>query len=524
MYIEEVMKPLSPINTPLSHVYEALFESATEGLVVVNVEGQIVLANPRTLELFGYEEDELLGQEIEILIPSSAHHRHRGHRGQFFKHPARRTMGSGFTLSGERKDKSLFPVEISLNHFKVGEEAFVMALVTDISARKEAEEKLAALNMELEERVRIRTRELRESQRLYSLIAKNFPNGLINVFDRTYNYIFVEGKELANLGIESEMLIGMNYLDQLDPEIRAFIHGHLEPVFDGHNSIFEVAYKGNDYELNATGLPNATGEIDQILVVEHNISRQKVAEAQMYEALEKERVLNELKSRFVSMASHEFRTPLSTILSSAGLLTRYDQPEHADKRGRHINRIQKSVRNMVGILEDFLSLDKLEAGMIDCDPVSFDLQSLIDDLVSDMRLSLKVGQTIVVHFEGDTEVFLDPKLVRNVLVNLISNAIKYSPEQSVVEIWVDRGIGELNLKVVDQGIGIPEKEQSQLFGRFFRAGNVTNIEGTGLGLNIVQKYLALMKGEVSFESEEGKGSEFRVKLPVKLSYEKDTVD
>ncbi len=515
---------LGDLNIPVSSVHRALFEAATEGLVVVNKLGTIVLANPRTTELFGFAEDEILGKPVEILLPLKLRDSHQKFRDGYFKRPCQRSMGDDFTLSGRCKDGSEFPVEVSLNHFKIEGEILVMALVTDVTARKQAEAELARLNAELEERVRRRTSQLRDSERLYSLIARNFPNGSINVFDREFNYILVEGKELYKLGVTSEMLTGTNYLAQLDSEIRDYIREHLEPVFEGKNSGFEVSYKNNTYEINATGLPDEDGSINQILVVEHNISRQKQAEARIYAALEKERELNELKSRFVSMASHEFRTPLSTILSSASLLTRYTQPEHEEKKTKHITRIQSSVRNLVGILEDFLSLDKLEAGKIVCQPTELYLSDLIEEVVGDMELILKKEQRIEVNNSATDLVQLDPKLLRNILINLISNAAKYSSEGSVV--WINSYIKAdfIFIKVRDQGIGIPKDEQVYLFDRFFRAGNVTNIQGTGLGLNIVQKYLGLMQGEITYKSEESVGSEFTVKLPVILKNEEDPFD
>ncbi len=515
---------LSELNIPISSIYEALFESASEGLVVINKFGTIQLANPRTTELFGFTKEEMLGQPVEILLPIKLREIHKEFRDKFYQKPVRRSMGNGFTLAGRCKDGSEFPVEVSLNHFKLGDETLVMALVTDVSARKQAEAELAQLNAELEERVRRRTSQLKDSERLYSLIARNFPNGSINVFDREFNYVLVEGKELYKMGVTSEMLTGTNYLAQLDTEIRDYIREHLEPVFEGKNSGFEVSYKNNTYEINATGLPDEDGSINQILVVEHNISRQKQAEARIYAALEKERELNELKSRFVSMASHEFRTPLSTILSSASLLTRYTQPQHEERKSKHIARIQSSVRNLVGILEDFLSLDKLEAGKIRCQPMDLKLIDVIEEVVGDMELNLKKDQRIEVDNQVVDQVHLDPKLLRNILINLVSNAIKYSPEGSVVGIDTHTEADFIFIRVKDQGIGIPKEEQVHLFDRFFRAGNVTNIQGTGLGLNIVQKYLGLMQGEITYKSEESVGSEFTVKLPVILKHEEDPVD
>lgn len=505
-------------------VYKALFDSATEGLLVVGSDGAILLTNPRITELFGYDQEELVGEPIEILLPDHVKKSHVKRRDSYIQKPERRMMGIGMDLSARRKDGSEFPVEISLNAFDSEGERLVMALITDITYRKQAETKLAELNIELESRVKQRTRELRNSQRLYSLIARNFPNGSINVFDRDLNYVFVEGKELYKLGLTSDRLTGTNYLSHLDPEIRDFIQEKLNPVFEGQNCSFEVAFKGNQYELNCVALPDDQGVIDQILVVEHNISRQKQAQEEVRRALEKERELNELKSRFVSMASHEFRTPLSTILTSTSLLTRYDKPEQAPKRQKHLARIQTSVRNLTGILDDFLSLDRLETGAVGCQPMPFDFKEVMDEVVEEMGVILKANQKVNSSFTGSPKVTLDPKLVKNIIINLLSNAIKYSPEGSVIDLHARSNNGHVHMEVADQGIGIPKEDQVHLFDRFFRATNATNIQGTGLGLNIVRKYLHLMHGEISFESEPGIGTRFFVSLPSNLHHEKDSAD
>lgn len=497
-------------------VYRALFESATEGLIVADAHGKILMANPRIQELFGYDLSEMIGSEVEILLPKKIHTVHKTYRKGYFDAPVRRSMGSGRDLYARRKDGSEFPVEVSLNHFQLKGETLAMALITDISLRKKAESELEALNMGLEAQVRLQTREIRESQRLFSLIARNFPGGSINVFDRDLNYVYVEGKELYRMGVTSDKLTGTSYLDHLDPELRDTMQERLLPVFEGKNAVFEISHKSNEYELSAVGLPDDDGAINQILVVEHNISRQKEEQEEVKRALEKERELNELKSRFVSMASHEFRTPLSTILTSASLVSRYDQPDHAPKREKHLSRIRNSVRNLTSILDDFLSLDKLETGNIYSHPEPFELPPLIEGLVEEMEVLLQEDQQLEYVHEGESNSTLDPRLIRNVLINLVSNAMKYSTFGATIFLRSFHDGNEIRLEVEDQGIGIPEEEQQYIFERFFRATNVINIQGTGLGLNIVQKYLRLMDGEIYFESESGKGTTFFIRLPAHI--------
>lgn len=238
----------------------------------------------------------------------------------------------------------------------------------------------------------------------------------------------------------------------------------------------------------------------------------KQAEQEILKSLEREKELGELKSRFVSMASHEFRTPLTTILSSANLISKYVEGDQQDSREKHVGRIAKSVQNLTSILNDFLSMEKLESGVLKVDKAEFDLKTLIEEVSEEMHGTLKKDQQIQVTC-GAIQLNSDQHILRNILFNLISNASKYSSENDSILVMVKKKEDHVFIKVTDQGMGIPAAEQKNLFERFFRAGNVTNIQGTGLGLNIVKKYVDLLGGQIEFESSEGVGSTFEVKLP-----------
>jgi signal transduction histidine kinase len=231
--------------------------------------------------------------------------------------------------------------------------------------------------------------------------------------------------------------------------------------------------------------------------------------------LEREKELNELKSRFVSMASHEFRTPLAGIMTSISLIGKYVGDENQPKRDRHVQTIKKSVRNLTSILNDFLSLDKLEQGKITSNPIQFDFVSFLAELAEEFRETSQKNQNLVLeHKDLSIFLYLDREMIRNVLVNLISNAVKYSPEASTITLSSEVKGDRLVVSIKDQGMGIPEADQRHLFERFFRAKNVTNLQGTGLGLNIVKRYLDLMNGMISFESKENTGTTFTVSLPL----------
>lgn len=384
----------------------ALFEHATEGIIISDRGGKIVKANPSSEKLFGYEPGELIGKLVEDLVPKRLSHKHQSHRESFNQNPHARSMGKNMDLFGLKKDQSEFPVEISLSYYKRETETFAIAFIIDVTERKTHEANILRLNQNLEKKVEERTQVLQE----------------------------------ALLELEK-------------------------------------------------------------------------SKEQLSEALSAERELNDMKSRFVTMASHEFRTPLSTILSSISLVSKYNQTTADDKIEKHVQRIKSAVTNMTLILNDFLSAEKLNEGKVFITKQEVELEKLVTEVCAEMNGILKSGQKIVTQHTGNEMAWLDKQIMRNMLLNLISNAIKFSPENKNVEVSTNITNQTINIEVSDKGMGIPEDEQEHLFERFFRAKNATNIQGTGLGLNIVAKYLEALGGEINFKSELEKGTTFFINIP-----------
>ena len=214
------------------------------------------------------------------------------------------------------------------------------------------------------------------------------------------------------------------------------------------------------------------------------------------------------------MASHEFRTPLSTILSSASLLSKYSLTEEQDKRDKHIQRIKSTVTNLTNILNEFLSIGKIEDVKIIANNVPFNLKELIYGLCNEMNGILKSKQKLLYTHKGDANVFLDPSLLKNVLINLLSNAIKFSAENSNIRITSELKNNKINICVKDEGIGMSGDDKKHLFERFYRGTNATNIQGTGLGLHIVGKYIELMDGSITIKSKLEEGTEIIVTFHV----------
>ena len=398
--------------------FDALFEYASLGILVVNQRGEIILANTFLLSLFGYADaHEIVGKKMELLIPSRFYSAHIKDRSNYMAHPQRRPMGLGMDLFAAKKDGSEFPVEVSLSNYAGGGESFVIAFVSDITKRKEIE------HAELEQK-----------------------------------------KQLA----------------QINKQIEEF-NIDLEQ---------KVVLRTSQLQDTLTAL--------------------EVSKEELQKALSKEKELGDLKSRFVSMASHEFRTPLSTILSSASLVSKYVKEDEQDKRNKHINRIKSAVNNLTDILNDFLSIGKIEDGKLAANFSSFNIKELITTVCNELDAIVKKGQQIHYHHKGPQMVLLDPSLLRNVLINLLSNAIKFSSEKSNIEIESCVDNNAIVLLVKDSGIGISEEDKTYLFERFFRGANAINIQGTGLGLHIVEKYVALMNGKIICESELEIGTSFTI--------------
>lgn len=244
------------------------------------------------------------------------------------------------------------------------------------------------------------------------------------------------------------------------------------------------------------------------------------SQEELRNALEKERELGELKSRFVTMASHEFRTPLSTIQTSAYIVQQYTTAEDQEKRDKHLAKIQNAVQVLTFILEDFLSFEKLEEGHVQVNlqlMTQENISAEIDSALDEMAPVLKKGQVFQFNHTPLTNIITDKKLLRNILLNLLTNAIKYSSEDTVITITSGVQKNQLKIAVSDQGIGIPEAEQKHLFERFFRATNASTIQGTGLGLHIVGRYLKLIKATIEMQSELNKGTTFTILLDTRMT-------
>ena len=546
------------ISADTNH-FAAFFKHATMGIVVTAGEGNIAAINPFALNEFGYKEQELLGRNMEILIPHRFRKRHIMHRKDFEKIPHNRPVGFGLDLIAVRKNGTEFPVEVSLGKYKSDHENFVIAFITNISVRKKAEAEINELKDKLEAIVAQRTKDLTETlekleisntrleaalafqkavlDNAGAMIIATDEKGIIKLFNpeaaanigyssndvinRKTPVLFHDKVEIENKRMELQKEFGVAIADDFSVLVEKARHNtHEEEQYTyirQNGSRFPVS-------LTITAIRNSEGLITGFMGVAIDISERKKTEEQLLESLVKEKELSELKSRFVSLASHEFRTPLSTVLSSAYLIEKYNSAEDQPKREKHLMRIISSINMLTDILNDFLSVGKIEEGKIPVRFTEFDIHELVGSVVSELKVSLKKQQKIFYNHDGNLKVLLDASLLKHIVMNLVSNAGKFSSEASVINVDTICRDNMVVLSVKDEGIGIGKEDQRHLMERFYRGANAANIQGTGLGLYIVSKYAELMHGTVEFTSELGKGSKFIIKFMQTGRHEKDFAD
>lgn len=383
---------------------EAIIDHAIDGIITIDNRGLIESINPAASSLFGYSDQEVIGNNVSMLMPEPDHSRHDSYIDNYKRTGHKKIIGIGREVLGRKKDGTTFPFRLAVSEVWYKNRNIFTGFIHDLTREKAAENRLKKHAVELEQKVSERTKDL-------------------------------------------IMLVS---------------------------------------ELEKT-------------------------KAEVSKSLEKEKELGQLKSRFVSMASHEFRTPLSSVQLSASLIDKYiEKPDFASVL-KHTGKIKSSVQLLTSILNDFLSLEKLEAGVVTVNKQMINVVGLAEEITEEMQLICKKNQHIVYQHTGEVGLFMmDSNLLKNTVVNLISNAIKYSGEDTFIEF---NTIIEDNICIItvrDNGIGIPEEDQINLFEPFFRAHNTGNIPGTGLGLNIVKRYVHLMDGLLEYKSAINEGAFFKM--------------
>ena len=520
-------------TSPFSHsLTDVLINQAPEFLGIYEVAQQsFTRINTAGVQLLGFqsEEDFLSKPDPQLRTP------HFSDADWTALRTAARLHGRQDTNTDvECLDGNVFSACIELTYFEEQDTAFYLVRITRQSRLHEVENKLA------------------QSVRRYEAVFANATIGII-VCSRAGTIVSANQMAHQQFGYPAEALHGQNIEDlvpgatghyerlcdnfatrhQVDAmsthrhETEArHRDGSVFPVevslscFSLDDELYTVSYvlditskKDNDQALVAHRLrvERLNAELEQKVTDRTSALTSTLAE--LAKALAAEKKLGELKSLFVSLASHEFRSPLTVVLSSASLLEQYPAFEQQSQRQLHVERIRQSVHHLNNILEEFLSVARIEEGRIIAHPERISLAEVLLDIVTELQGLLKTGQTIVREISCLEPVWLDASLLRKIIVNLLSNALKYSGENSVVTLRIDCSDNKITIKVVDQGIGISVADQTHLFERFFRARDVSYVPGTGLGLYIVAKYLELMGGTIDLQSTLDVGTTVTLRIP-----------
>jgi two-component system, sensor histidine kinase and response regulator len=494
--------------------FRHIVESAPNGFVMVDQEGKIVLANSQAEQLFGYTKEELLDQPIETLVPARYHGMHAEHRETFFALPQSRTMGAGRDLYGVRKDGSEFPVEIGLNPLETPRGIHVLASVVDITERKTAEDRL------------------RQSEERFRSMIENVKEHAIFMLDREGGVLTWSKGAERNTGYREDEIVGRPYavLFPTGDQVAGRVDQILRTALSEGQCEEEgwCAHKdGSKFwaDVVITPVRNRDGKLIGFSNVTRDLTRHRRTEENLKLAKEEAEAANEAKSAFLANISHEIRTPMTGIIGMAGLL--FDT-ELSHEQREYCEIIRRSSESLLTVINEVLDFSKAESGKLDLEIIDFDLRGTVEDVINLFaKQAQDKGIELINFIRYDVPMVLqgDPGRLRQVLSNLVSNALKYTEEGEVVVRVVlleeNATHATLRFSVTDSGIGISKEKLGKLFHSFTQvdASITRQYGGTGLGLAICKKLVELMGGEIGVYSDVKKGSTFWVTLQLLKRHE-----
>jgi PAS domain S-box-containing protein len=483
--------------------YRSMFDNALDAVFLLR-DNLIVDCNAPAQTLFGCRHDQIIARTL-VRFSSTAQANGRPSSDlPGLMEDSLRTGDKIFEWLFRRYDGALIYCDVAVRRIVVDGEALILANVHDITSRKKTEEEIKRTSAELE------------------VILQSALVGICYISGRRHQW--VNNKFAEMMGYEPEELIGQQTLIHFPDEKSWQTIGQLAYPVIARGQSFSIDWQmkrkdGSIFWAELFGkavddLDIAKGTIWTYL----DITKRKQAEEEIREALEQQKELYQMKSRFVSMTSHEFRTPLATIMSSAELLKYYSDRMPPEERAEVIESIEKAVKRMTRMLEDILTIGKVDADKIEFRPEFLPLRKFCEGLVNEIPLLLEdadKGKCVIeLQIIGESgEVNFDERLLHHIFGNLLSNAVKYSPAGGKVFFGVVCRPSEIEFTVADQGIGLPGEDVAHLFETFYRASNVGNIAGTGLGLAIVKRSVELHSGSIKVDSILGTGTRFVVTLP-----------
>lgn len=499
----------------LRKLYKAI-EQSQVSIIITNLEAKIEYVNPKFTEVTGYTFEEALGQNPRIF--KSGETPAEEYRKMWDK------LTSGVMWTGvfhnKKKNGELFWESANISPIKndKNEITHYVAVKEDITDKVEKENELRKYREHLEELVEEKTAQVKKQNLFFRTLIDTIPNP---IFVENTNLQFTEVNKAFEeiFGTKRSEVLGKTIYDFVPKEAADQVKRIDEELLIKHGTaIYESFIPNKERGISPVlvyrssfGMPGNKPEGITALMID--ISKQKEMEKTTLEALQKEKELNEMKTSFISMASHEFRTPLTTILASADLLEMYHNKWDEKNNISHFKKIQDAVQYITSLLDEVLTISRSDKGKIDFNPSVVDLNDFGLKVIEQVKLQATPLHNLIFNFNLPYQnVIADSKLLNHILTNLLINAIKFSPKGGDVVLTVEDDNDFIKFTIKDNGIGIPEEDKNKLFEPFFRGKNSGNIKGTGLGLSIVKRYVEIHHGELSFESKLGEGTEFFVKL------------
>lgn len=481
--------------------FHRVFDEAPIGIMLEGLDTRFFRVNQALCEMLGYTESELMP-----LTCADITHPEDWKQEILYAEQLRKGAIESYQLEKRYLNKNQEILWVNLTTILLKDKAreifYILHMVEDITQRKQALEAL------------------RQSQERYRAIVED-QTELICRFKPDSTITFVNDAYCRYFNKSRESLIGHKFLPAMPPEDRKLItknFGSLSIEKPTNTYEHQVILSGGEMrwqQWSDRALFDEQGNFIECQAVGRDITQLKQAEANIRKALEKERELSELRSSFVSLVSHEFRTPLTTIQSSAEILEHYNDRLSDEKKQKHFQRIQTALRRMTQLLEDVLIVGQAEAEKLNFNPQPMDLVAYCRDIVETMQVTVLQEHRLNFVTQCDrTDALMDEKLLEHIVTNLLSNAIKYSPQGGTIQFDLVCNQSSAVFRIEDTGIGIPEEDLEKLFESFGRASNVGTIQGTGLGLAIVKRCVNLHGGQITVESTLGVGTTFTVTLPL----------
>jgi PAS domain S-box-containing protein len=492
------------------HTLAAVFDSADMGILFADVEGRLQRVNARFCSMLGYTGAELLALDQQAYSHPDEHQRHLALLGKI-----RDGSSDGFQLEKRfiRKDGGCIWVHLGVSAVRNGDSTLrgFVTVVDDITERRRAREALKQFSAELELRVEARTAELGARTREIEGLLDSIPDAVLLCIG--------DGKPIfSHLPRKEELppfLAEDASLDALreNPFVKEIAGTMRELTHDGPQTVvreFDREVDGAICSVEARATPIG---IDQVLILLRDITARRRAEREVLANLARERQLSELKSQFISVASHEFRTPLAAAVGSLELLQRHSDRMGEEKRVELLSRMQRSLGRLTAIMTDVLTISRVDAGRVVVKTMPLELGRFVQDVVREVEDGDRQQHRFsFVQTGGPDVVTTDSNLLHHILSNLVGNAVRYSKAETTVSVALEHTERAFAVTVADEGIGVPEAEQARIFEPFVRGSNVGQIGGTGLGLNIVKRYAELLGGRVELLPS-ARGATFRVVIP-----------